>query len=81
MTTSGLGLSLMSRDVVKPEEHGHGRHGAMEVSRVRCEEDGDVELDMLLPTICVVEYGHGSCVFFLFTSGVELWRSQVGRGE
>ena len=70
MTPSGLGLSLTSRDVVEPEEHGHGRRGAKEVSRVRCEKDGDVDLDMLLPTI-----------YMLWSMWVEPWRSPVGRGE
>ena len=69
MTPSGLGLSLTLRDVVEPEEHGHGRRGAMKVSRVRCEEDGDVESDMLLPTIYAVEHGHGSYVFFISPVG------------
>ena len=39
-----LGLSLVSREVER-EEHGHGRRGAMEVSRVMCEVPRRMEME------------------------------------
>jgi hypothetical protein len=73
MTTSGLGLlSLTSREVERAE-HGHGGRGAMEVSRVRCEEDGDGELDMLL--LAMLWSKDMVAVFSFFHRWVEVNRS------